>query len=106
MSDWQKFVAADVAFHLEIGAAAGNTVLSGILASLGSLLAAWIARVLQAAGETELFHAQHVPIFLAIEAGDRRAAELAMGAHIDSVTERLINAPMPSRLGPARVSVR
>lgn len=106
MSDWQKFVDADVAFHLEIGAAAHNTVLSGILGSLGSLLEAWIARVLQAAGDSELFHAQHMPIFIAIEAGDRPAAELAMGAHIDSVTERLINSPMPTRLERARVTAQ
>jgi GntR family transcriptional repressor for pyruvate dehydrogenase complex len=90
IEEWRQFVEADIAFHLEIAEAANNTVLSGILANLRLLLRVWIERVLQAAGETASFHAQHVPIFEAIKTGNKAAAERAMGAHIDAVAAGLM----------------
>jgi GntR family transcriptional regulator, transcriptional repressor for pyruvate dehydrogenase complex len=85
------FVQADMAFHLAIADAARNRVLSGILTNLQSLLLVWISRVIEAAGEARSSYLEHPPILAAIELGDRRAAEAAMAAHIDKVTEGLMN---------------
>ncbi len=101
------FVQADMAFHLAIADAARNRVLSGILTSLQSLLQVWISRVIEAAGEARSSYLEHPPILAAIEAGDRAAAETAMAAHIDRVTEGLMNSlrtdlPASSERGGAR----
>jgi len=87
--NFEAFVEADLAFHLEIGDAARNSVLSGLLISLRSLLAVWIKRVVEAAGETESSYAEHLPILAAIKNSQPKAAEAAMAAHIDGVTRRL-----------------
>jgi GntR family transcriptional regulator, transcriptional repressor for pyruvate dehydrogenase complex len=89
--DSAAFVQADMAFHLAIAEAARNQVLSGILTNLQSLLTVWISRVIGAAGEARSSYLEHPPILAAIEAGDRSAAQAAMAAHIDGVTEGLMN---------------
>jgi GntR family transcriptional regulator, transcriptional repressor for pyruvate dehydrogenase complex len=82
----EAYVDADVAFHLAIAAAAQNSVLCGILESSMPLLRVWIARVIQAAGESQSFVLLHTNILKAIEAGDRAAAEAAMAEHMEVVT--------------------
>ena len=91
ISDPAAFVQADRAFHMAIAEAARNRVLSGILTNLQSLLLVWIARVIEAAGEARSSYLEHPPILAAIQSGDRAAAEAAMAAHIDRVTEDLMN---------------
>ena len=57
-----RFVEADVGFHL---------------------------RVAEAAGQTGPSYADHLPIFEAIERGDREAATAAMAAHMEGASARL-----------------
>ena len=84
-----QFVEADVGFHLRVAEAAGNVVLSDMLSGVQALLRVWIRRVVEAAGRTGPSYEEHVPIFEAIERGDRAAATAAMAAHMDGASARL-----------------
>lgn len=83
-----EFVDADVAFHLQLAEAAGNTALRDVHASIQALLRAWIGRVI-AAGHAELSYEEHVPILDAVRRCDVSGAEAAMEAHMQSAAERL-----------------
>jgi GntR family transcriptional repressor for pyruvate dehydrogenase complex len=83
------FVEADVGFHLRVAEAAGNVVLSDMLSGIRTLLRVWIRRVIEAAGQTGPSYAEHLPIFEAIERGDREAATAAMAAHMAGASARL-----------------
>lgn len=104
-----EFIEADIAFHLRLAEAAGNSVLSGILTNIRSLIQVWITRVTRAADSIAPSYQEHVPIMAAVEAGDPAAAAAAMGAHLDSAgaklartleTERSTSA---ERLGEAKI---
>lgn len=82
------FVNADIAFHLHLAEAAGNTALRDVHASIQALLRAWIGRVI-AAGHGELSYEEHVPIMEAVRNRDVIAAEAAMEAHMESAARRL-----------------
>jgi GntR family transcriptional repressor for pyruvate dehydrogenase complex len=101
--DLERYVAADVAFHLQIAAASGNTVLAGVLRSIKALLRVWTERVIFAAGETETSLAMHEPIFEAIVAGSASRAKKAMQAHMARASTRL-NATIASAAQPARTA--
>ncbi|HEV3495079.1 MAG TPA: FCD domain-containing protein [Actinomycetes bacterium] len=87
--DPARFVEADVGFHLRVAEAAGNVVLSDMLNGVRALLRVWIRRVIEAAGETGPSYGEHLPIFEAIERGDRAAAIAAMSAHMEGASARL-----------------
>jgi GntR family transcriptional regulator, transcriptional repressor for pyruvate dehydrogenase complex len=84
-----EFIEADIAFHLRLADAAGNTVLSGILRNIRSLIQVWITRVTLAADSLTPSYQEHVPIMAALEASDPAAAATAMGAHLDSAGAKL-----------------
>lgn len=88
-TDLDKYIAADVRFHLKIAELSGNTVLAGVLSSIRSLLQVWTNRVITARGETRSSLAVHIPIFEAIEEGDAEAARAAMFAHMRSANRNL-----------------
>jgi GntR family transcriptional regulator, transcriptional repressor for pyruvate dehydrogenase complex len=87
--DPARFVEADVGFHLRVAEAAGNVVLNDMLNGVRALLRVWIRRVIEAAGETGPSYADHLPIFEAIERGDKPAAITAMTAHMEGASARL-----------------
>ena len=82
------FVDADVEFHLVLADAAGNSALRDVLASIQSLLRAWIGRVI-AEGHEQSSYEEHVPIVAAVRAQDPVAASAAMDAHMRSAANRL-----------------
>ena len=84
-----EFIEADIAFHLRLAEAAGNSVLSGILTNIRSLIQVWITRVTYAADSVAPSYQEHVPIMEAVETGDPVAAAAAMGAHLDSAGAKL-----------------
>ena len=84
-----EFIEADIAFHLRLAEAAGNSVLSGILTNIRSLIQVWITRVTRAADSIAPSYQEHVPIMAAVEARDPAAAAAAMGAHLDSAGAKL-----------------
>jgi GntR family transcriptional repressor for pyruvate dehydrogenase complex len=83
------FVDADVQFHLRLAEACGNTALRDIHSSVQALLRTWIARVVEASGDTRPSYEEHVPLLEAVEAGDAPAAQAAMAAHMSSAADRL-----------------
>ncbi len=87
--DNSTFVDADVAFHLSIAGATGNTVLSNMLTSIASLLNVWIRNVVDAAASREPSYLEHVPIYDAIEARNVDAAGEAMRTHMEGAACRL-----------------
>ena len=88
-TDTGGFVDADVAFHLRLADAAGNTALRDILSGVQALLRTWISRVIGSAGNSEFSFHEHVPIVEAVARGDAAAAEAAMEAHMNSASQRL-----------------
>ena len=88
-ADPAGFVDADVAFHLRLAQAAGNTALRDVLSGIQALLRAWISRVIAAGDNSDVSYREHVPIFQAVEQGDAPAAEAAMAAHMASAAHRL-----------------
>jgi GntR family transcriptional repressor for pyruvate dehydrogenase complex len=89
IDDVGRFAEADAAFHLAIGRAGGNSVLSNMLVNLRTLLREWIRRVVDSPGESRQALAEHEAIMTGIAAGDGPASEAAMHAHIGRVTARL-----------------
>jgi GntR family transcriptional repressor for pyruvate dehydrogenase complex len=87
--DLDRYISADVAFHLEIANASGNEVLGGVLRNIRSLLRAWTERVILAAGEADSSLAMHEPIFEAIEAKSVAKARKAMLEHMVRAGRRL-----------------
>lgn len=87
--DLEHYIECDIAFHLEIANASGNSVLAGVLHTVKSLLRVWTSRVLRAAGETETSLVMHTPILKAIERKDPEAARKAMAAHMERANRRL-----------------
>jgi GntR family transcriptional repressor for pyruvate dehydrogenase complex len=104
-----EFIEADIAFHLRLAEAAGNSVLSGILTNIRSLIQVWITRVTRAADSIAPSYQEHVPIMAAVEARDPAAAAAAMGAHLDSAGAKLARtleaerATSAERLGEAKI---
>lgn len=87
--DAQRFVEADIAFHFRVAESAGNIALSDILASIRSLLQAWVSRVIGAAADFAPSYVEHVPILEAIERGDIGGARAAMELHMRAASGRL-----------------
>jgi GntR family transcriptional repressor for pyruvate dehydrogenase complex len=92
IDDVTEYVAADVAFHLEIARTSNNEVFANLVSSLRALLGAWARRVLEHAGETGSSYAMHAPIVEAIAANDPGAAREAMRAHMERANRRLRDA--------------
>lgn len=88
-SDPDRFVAADVAFHLQIAEATGNEVLFRMMSSISELLRDWITRVMRVEGNFQPSLAEHEVVLAAIVAGDAAAARSAMLAHMDGAASRL-----------------
>jgi GntR family transcriptional regulator, transcriptional repressor for pyruvate dehydrogenase complex len=105
-ADPERFVEADMGFHLSLAKASGNSVLNDVLASIQSLLRAWIRRVIQAAGETGSSYEEHVPIFEAVESGEPEAARAAMTRHMEGASVRLMRTLQDSGGTPTQRELR
>lgn len=86
----EEFVSADVAFHLAIADASGNTVLANMLKSISSLLRVWIHRVMEAETSFDPSFHEHEPVFEAIRNHDLDAASGSMEEHMKRASARLI----------------
>jgi GntR family transcriptional repressor for pyruvate dehydrogenase complex len=88
-ADADEFVAADIAFHYAIAAAAGNQSLLQIMRSIRSLLQVWISRVMVAEDSSRPTWEEHAAVLEAIERQDPTVASAAMEAHMVAATARL-----------------
>jgi DNA-binding FadR family transcriptional regulator len=89
MDDQQRFVEADIAFHLEVAQIAGNSVLSDMLHSIRALLRVWITRAVSRAGQVDITMSEHTAVYDAVVSGDPAAAAAAMDEHMESAGARL-----------------
>ncbi|TWP53606.1 FadR family transcriptional regulator [Lentzea tibetensis] len=87
--DLDRFVEADMHFHLEIGAIAGNVVLQHLLQSIRSLLRVWVERALRDRPHADLAVAEHQLILDALKARDGDTAAKVMGDHMLTAGARL-----------------
>lgn len=87
--DGAAFVEADVAFHLTLANAAGNSVLNDILGSIRSLLRVWIRRAIQEVGGTDTTIDEHAAVLSAVRERAPEAAAEAMRAHMRAAGARL-----------------
>jgi GntR family transcriptional repressor for pyruvate dehydrogenase complex len=90
VSDLERFLEADVRFHLIVGHAAGNPVLERVLQTIRGFLRVWIEKTLDGRREAERVLAEHRAIRDAITARDPDAARAAMEAHLGSRASRLL----------------
>jgi GntR family transcriptional repressor for pyruvate dehydrogenase complex len=87
--DPERFVAADIDFHVLLAAMARNESLEQIMSSVHSLLTVWISRVMHQAHSYEPTLAEHAAVFEAVRTGDAEAARAAMERHMLGATQRL-----------------
>ncbi|MBM9466009.1 FadR/GntR family transcriptional regulator [Nakamurella leprariae] len=85
----ETFVQADLDFHLEVAALAGNTVLADLLRGVRSLLLAWFDRTLRVEGTMAATLREHEAVHEAIRDGDPDRAERSMQALMDAADLRL-----------------
>lgn len=90
--DAERFIAADIEFHLAIAHASGNSVLAGVMENIRSLLRGWTERVL--AGPVLLRESLelHAPILAAIKSRDEQLAREAMTNHMVQARANLARA--------------
>ena len=91
LEDLGAFVDADLHFHLEIAAAAGNGILLELLQSIRSLLRVWVDRALHDTQGAVKALEEHAAVFEAIRRRDPDGAALAMAHHMDTAGGRLLH---------------
>lgn len=89
MSDTDRYVAADVAYHMSMADAAQNRVLYELFASVRELLVEAQAEAVKAEGITERSCDFHARILEAIRARDVEAARTTMLNHLNDVESAL-----------------
>lgn len=87
--DVRRYTEADISFHLAIGEASANPVLSGVLVNIRSLLRTWTEQVLASEVKPRESLEVHRPIVDAISAGNEAAARAAMHAHMTQAVAHL-----------------
>lgn len=89
LDDLDRFVEADVRFHLLIAASAENVVLRDLLQSVRSLLRLWVERGLRDRDQGEVALDEHIAIYEAIRDRDAALAEAAMRVHMATAGDRV-----------------
>jgi len=81
----ERFIEADLDFHLTLAEAGGNSLILATIDSIVSLLRAQHMRIFQVNGGPEREQLYHRRILKAIEDGDPSMADQAMRAHLNQV---------------------
>lgn len=87
LSDSQRFVLADVAFHRAIADAAGNGMLDSLMQSLWAMISGFNLALLISRPEREAVLEAHERILTAIEQRNASEAARLMGEHLDSMLD-------------------
>ncbi len=89
----ERYLVADVNFHLAVGAASHNRILANALELIRNLLREWMMQALQVSGVGREALEQHKEIYIAIAKGNKNAARAAMEKHVDAMSRRLLESP-------------
>jgi GntR family transcriptional regulator, transcriptional repressor for pyruvate dehydrogenase complex len=98
-TEFDAFVTADMLFHQELAAGAGNALLDQMLQSVRSLVRVWVERALSDRKHAQRTCTEHAAIVTALRSRDPQAAADAMSAHMDSAGRRLTGS-LDDRPGP------
>lgn len=90
IGDFKVFIEADAAFHRDIAEASGNQVLHELLQSIRSLLRIWVDRALTDEAHAAAALTEHTRIYEALRAHDVEVVTVAMQAHMDTASRRLL----------------
>lgn len=89
--DIPEFNRQDIAFHMEMGRASGNSVMFKFLQTTWDLINRFIHQSHRVPGNIERAYANHCRVFEAIKARDADLAETCIGAHIQSIAKRTLD---------------
>lgn len=89
VGDRERYIEADVNFHIVVADISGNSVLAGVLNNIRTLLRVWTTRVVVDKDSIRDSLALHPPICAAIRKGDPVAARAAMTRHMERAAARL-----------------
>jgi GntR family transcriptional repressor for pyruvate dehydrogenase complex len=89
VDDVERFLQADIAFHLAVGRAAHNNILMNALHLIRNLLRNWLDTTLRMEGVIPRVLSEHQQIFLAIVKKNRSAAREAMQEHLEDMADFL-----------------
>ncbi|WP_025159192.1 FadR/GntR family transcriptional regulator [Leifsonia aquatica] len=89
VTDLHAFVRADRSYHRRMLAAAGNSVLTGQINTIHSLLRVWMERAVEDSEQARVAALEHRTILEALRQQDPDAAASAMAVHMDTATARL-----------------
>ncbi len=89
-NDVERFLQADIDFHLAVGEAAHNRILMTALLLIRNLLREWIGATVRMEGIIGVVLKQHQQIFLAIAKKKRLAARSAMEIHLEEMGKLLL----------------
>jgi GntR family transcriptional regulator, transcriptional repressor for pyruvate dehydrogenase complex len=84
-----RFIEADLLFHLQIAQSADNLVLLDLLTSIRSLLRIWVERGLRNSDDAQLAYEEHNRVFEAMRERDPEAVAEAMRYHMTTAGARL-----------------
>ncbi len=90
--DFERFLKADLAFHLAIAETARNQILMNALELIRNLTRQWIRDALRLANVPGQALEQHKNIFLAIAKRHPESARAAMTAHVEAMSAKLVEA--------------
>jgi GntR family transcriptional repressor for pyruvate dehydrogenase complex len=94
LDDEDRYIAADVRFHLVLAEASGNRFVQHIMLAIRDLLRRALSTVYRIPESAAQSIAGHRVILVAVEARDAEGARVAMRDHLNAV-ERAIDAALP-----------
>jgi len=88
----EQLIKLDLAFHMAVARASGNTVLTRFLMEMRQPIRLWMEQKARFDWGYDKVYEQHDLIVDAIASGDPNRAELALKSHLQSTGERLVAA--------------
>lgn len=104
--DFEAFIEADAAFHLQLAQAAGNEVMDDLLRTVRSLLRVWVERGLRSSEQALTACREHRAVYEAVASHDPSAAQVAMDAHMRTAGDRVEHADESATAAGAAATTR
>lgn len=97
LDDEDRYIGADVRFHVALAEASGNRFVQHIMLAIRDLLRRALSTIYRIPESAAQSIADHRAILAAVEAGDAPSARAAMRDHLDSVEDAIDSALPPVR---------
>jgi DNA-binding FadR family transcriptional regulator len=96
LADEDRYIAADVQFHLVLAEASGNRFVQHIMLAIRDLLRRALSTIYRIPESAARSIDDHRAILAAVEAGDASAARAAMRSHLETVERAIRTALVPA----------